>query len=334
MPGVVDSIFSGILGSCLLAEDEKLMMEVLKKLVDIQLLPAANPRKLLRHGNCSLSRLYKAFSEQLFSSKLFLTSALYEPILGLLTDDEMFLDIDPSKAVIRFPAEERLKRFGQPGTEDYERKLKIHRAGIIRKLASHASHFITGIQRNFDRFPPHLASIMRYLFRRMKESPQMEMKDVYAVCVDLLFTLFICPAIVDPEPMGIIDMPISYIARFNLMQVAQIIQVLALWKWEEISPQLMDLYSEFDRQSVSRLVEKVLESCVEPPADSLDGANQNFRLAVLLTADQLQGILDWLKRLGEQDRVDKVTQVTALSLEFCCGKVFDACFVHGFYDKR
>ena len=47
-------------------------------------------------------------------------------------------------------------------------------------------------------------------------------------------------------------MPISYIARFNLMQVkftllflllplllqvAQILQVLALWKWEEIQPQ-------------------------------------------------------------------------------------------------
>jgi hypothetical protein len=41
-------------------------------------------------------------SEQLFSAKLFLTSALYEPILGLLSDDEIFLDIDPSKTVIRW----------------------------------------------------------------------------------------------------------------------------------------------------------------------------------------------------------------------------------------
>ena len=59
----------------------------------------------------------------------------------------------------------------------------------------------------------------------MTEDSKMESKDIYAVCVDLIFTLFICPAIVDPEPMGIIDMPISYIARFNLMQVAQMIQV-------------------------------------------------------------------------------------------------------------
>jgi len=305
MNEIVVSVFSGLLGSCLLSEDEKLMMEVLKKLVDIQLISAANPRKLLRHGNSSLSRLYKAFSEQLFSSKLFLTSALFEPILHLLTDDEIFLDIDPSKAVIRFPAEERLRRFGQPGTDEYDRKLKEHRKYIIGKLAAHARRFITGIQQNFCRFPPHLASIMRYLFRKMTEDSKMESKDVYAVCVDLIFTLFICPAIVDPEPMGIIDMPISYIARFNLMQVAQMIQVLALWQWEEISPQVMDLYSEFERETVSKLVETVLEAFVEPPILTLDSNQQNFRLAVLLTVDQLQDTVDWLRMVMGDDQVEK-----------------------------
>jgi hypothetical protein len=44
---------------------------------------------------------FKFLSEELFSAKLFLTSALYEPILGLLSDDEIFLDIDPSKTAIR-----------------------------------------------------------------------------------------------------------------------------------------------------------------------------------------------------------------------------------------
>ena len=306
MHDVISSVFSGLLGSCLLSEDEKLMMEVLKKLVDIQLISAPNPRKMLRHGNCSLSRLYKAFSEQLFSSKVFLTSALYEPILQLLTDDEIFLDIDPSKSVIRFPAEERVKRFGQPGTEDYDKKLSAHRQYIIGKLVVHAKRFINDIQLNFKRFPPHLASIMRYLFRKMTEESKMETKDIYAVCVDLIFTLFICPAIVDPEPMGIIDMPISYIARFNLMQVAQILQVLALWKWEEINPQLMDLYSQFDRQTVSKLVENVLEAFVEPPTAGLDGSQQNFRLAVLLTADQLHEVVDWLRAVANNDQLEKV----------------------------
>ena len=120
------------------------------RLIELQLISASNPRKLLRHGNKSLSILYRAFSEQLFSSKLFFTSALYDPILQLLTDDEIFLDIDPSKAVYRFPPEERLKRFGQPGTPEYEQSLKVHRKFIINKLVEHAKHFIQGMCINFS----------------------------------------------------------------------------------------------------------------------------------------------------------------------------------------
>ena len=47
-----------------------------------------------------------------------------------------------------------------------------------------------------------------------------EPREVNAVCVDVIFYLFICPAMVDPNPVGIIDTPISYIARSNLMQVS------------------------------------------------------------------------------------------------------------------
>ena len=36
------------------------------------------------------------------------------------------------------------------------------------------------------------------------------------MCVDVVFDLFICPAMVDPNPVGIIDTPVSYVARSNL----------------------------------------------------------------------------------------------------------------------
>ncbi len=126
MGDLVCTVFSGLYGSCLMREDEELVLRLLHHLMRLQLREAPNPRKLLRQGNCSFSRLYKvgvlsllaskkivakclffcvfpwqAFNEELFSAKLFLTSALYEPILALLTDAEIFLDIDPSKAIIR-----------------------------------------------------------------------------------------------------------------------------------------------------------------------------------------------------------------------------------------
>ena len=88
---------------------------------------------------------------------------------------------------------------------------------------------------------------------------KVEPRLVNAVCVDVLFSLFICPAIVDPNPVGIIDTPISYVARSNLMQVAQILQVLALWKWEEIDPRLMDLYSRFDKDTLGTVLEAMLD---------------------------------------------------------------------------
>lgn len=113
---------------------------------------------------------------------------------------------------------------------------------------------------------------MRYLFAKMNQqnSDAIDNKEIYMVCVDLLFTLFICPAIADPEPMGIIDMPITFIARFNLMQVGQIIQTLALWKWEEINPSHLDLYSEFDRHCVSDLVQGIID-CI---TDASTGTNK------------------------------------------------------------
>ena len=74
------------------------------------------------------------------------------------------------------------------------------------------------------------------------------MGEVRSVCADLVFVLFICPAICDPEPHGITtDIPISHIARHNLMQMAQIIQVLAISQWEEIDAKVQDLYGKFEK---------------------------------------------------------------------------------------
>lgn len=76
---------------------------------------------------------------------------------------------------------------------------------------------------------------------------------MFAIATDLVFTHFICPAIVNPEPYGITDAPISYIARFNLIQVAQILQMLAMRRYEGVDPKVEDLYSQFDKVGITRL---------------------------------------------------------------------------------
>jgi len=72
---------------------------------------------------------------------------------------------------------------------------------------------------------------------------------VFAVCTDLVFTFFICSAIVDPEMHGIIDAPISNVARSNLIVVAQILQVMALRKFQEIDAKMCYLNKHFSKVS-------------------------------------------------------------------------------------
>lgn len=63
----------------------------------------------------------------------------------------------------------------------------------------------------------------------------------------MVFTCFICPAIVNPEPYGITDAPISPTARTNLMHVARAIQALAISKHEGRGndPRVAELLSHF-----------------------------------------------------------------------------------------
>jgi hypothetical protein len=73
---------------------------------------------------------------------------------------------------------------------------------------------------------------------------------VNAICTDLVFTYFICPAIVNPEPYGITDAPISYVSRFNLIQVAKIVQMLAMTKYEDVDNKVSDLYNLFEKVNI------------------------------------------------------------------------------------
>ena len=114
--------------------------------------------------------------------------------------------------------------------------------------------FIAGIRQNLQSFPPSLARLLRTMYTLLVSSGRADQKEAYAVCVDVVFDLFICPAMVDPNPVGIIDTPVSYVARSNLMQVAQILKMIALTKWEEIGDErLTDLYSRFDKVRSSEL---------------------------------------------------------------------------------
>lgn len=68
-------------------------------------------------------------------------------------------------------------------------------------------------------FPPQLSWLVRVLYDVLLTAKRTDTREVSAICVDLVFAFFLCPAMVTPEPYGICDAPISHISSFNLMQV-------------------------------------------------------------------------------------------------------------------
>ena len=132
------------------------------------------------------------YSGELFSAKLFLTSALHDPILKLLSDDEVFLDVDPAKMLVRFPMHEREKKFGKENSSEYAQKLKQHREFICQKLEVLTNNFIEGIKQNVHCFPLSLARLLKAMYN-MLMAKKVEPRLVNAVCVDVLFSSFICP---------------------------------------------------------------------------------------------------------------------------------------------
>ena len=63
--------------------------------------------------------------------------------------------------------------------------------------------------------------------------------------------LYICPAICDPEPYGVIaDVQISSVVRHNLMQIANVLQVLAMSDDDPKELKAQDLYSKFPHVTI------------------------------------------------------------------------------------
>ncbi|XP_050544818.1 GTPase-activating protein and VPS9 domain-containing protein 1 [Daktulosphaira vitifoliae] len=297
MPEVVNCILSGVFGSCLMAEDNVLFLKLLRHLAVLQLIPADNPHRVLCHGSCAFSRLYSAFHGSLFSAKLFLTAAFYDPIMQLLKDDEKFLDIDPDKARIRFS---HLK-ISNRDSPDYNLKLQSYRKNTVEQLVAIASKFINSLNENLYCFPSSVCWLVRQIHVLLSNGSTLSEKQIYSVCVNLIFTYFICPAIVNPEPHGITDADITQTARYNLIQVANIIQMLAMCKYDPIDNKVQDLYQHFNKDCVSSIMEALLKTSSR---NSLNDENLTvnasfnienlIRTVGLFTEDELQTFVNFL----------------------------------------
>ncbi|XP_071628777.1 GTPase-activating protein and VPS9 domain-containing protein 1 isoform X3 [Temnothorax longispinosus] len=312
MQTIVQCLAAGLYGSCILPEDKSLVLQLLRHLMLLQIIPSDNPRRLLRHGTCAFSKFYSIFHESLFSAKLFLTAALHSPIVQLLMEDEMFLDIDPDKAPIRFPPAERLKKFGKEGTAEYQAKLQRYRLWTVNSLYRITQRFIVNIRDTIHCFPTSVCWLVRQMAGLLSKNGNVDPKEVHAMCTDLVFTYFICPAIVNPEPYGITDAPISYVARFNLMQVGQILQMLSLQKYQSIDNKVIDLYKKFEKDSVSSIIDSMLDGATEELEEEPTIIDNNkfqglSRSAALFTESELNSLITFLNTIAGDNNGETIS---------------------------
>lgn len=263
---IIPILFQSLYGNCVLVQDELFCLQLLKTLIELQFTQRSSAtlklndlftnnidlRKLIRKKTCSFNQLFKLYTSFAHSTQLFLSTALREPITQILTD-EWYLDIDADKALGRFGHDELVAHFGQKDSKEYKLKTLKYREKIVNQLHQIACTFIESISSNLYCFPASLAWLCNQLYFHVSRTTG-DSDLARKLCCDLVMTLFICPAICDPEPYGIIvDIQISSVARHNLMQIANILQVLAMSD-DDKDLKAQDLYCKFRNVSENFLI--------------------------------------------------------------------------------
>lgn len=257
---------------------------------------------MLRSGACSFSRLYHRLHESLFSAKLFLTSALHESAMRVLIEDDLMLDVDPMKAIANFTSAEKLKRFGVEGTAEFDDKINVYKRESMQKLFQLSKHCIQSLLDNWALFPSTLRWVVQTMCHLLK-SAHIPANEINHILTDMVFTNFICPAVVSPDLFGITDAPVSENARYNLIQIGQVIQVMALTKYEDIDTKFQHLFNMFDRNIVAELMEKLQETEYDVSVSMMAIPHQNDfgRDHVLVTQTELNLFVDFFRCVLEHD---------------------------------
>lgn len=129
-----------------------------------------------------------------------------------------------------------------------------------------AQQFLDGIADSMFCFPPALAWLVRQFYGVILDENKIEPRQIAVICADLVFYFFICPAICNPELYGVIEegLHIGQCARFNLMQVARIIQALSMARYEPIDERFEEVYRQFDKELLPNILEEIIRGNQQP----------------------------------------------------------------------
>ncbi|XP_021947874.2 receptor-mediated endocytosis protein 6 homolog [Folsomia candida] len=268
-----------------LFDDSNLLLKLLSSLAGLQLVGVDSPRRVLRQGSSAFSTLYKLISETIPSSRLFLVGALHHPVTQFLSSSEL-LCLGNVLPTDRDRDDMPMLRNGDATNRDIASLDRTEKMAKLTKL------FVESILDNIHAFPTGLAWLIKSVHTQL--SGAFPDKEVSKICNDLIWALFICPAVTNPEPFGVTDTPVGTHARHTLSQVATILQALALHPFEGTDPRLAEYISYFDPESLSSVLEHVL-SIDGLPSEQTGVVSSLTRRTVLIPENLLHPLFTWLK---------------------------------------
>ncbi|KAM7347013.1 GTPase activating protein and VPS9 domains 1 isoform 2-T4 [Cochliomyia hominivorax] len=305
MNSIIQTISTGLFGNAINTKDVEMVLKLLRELIEIQIVVSDNPRRLLRANTSTFARIYHRLNESMFSAKIFLTAALYQPIMSVLSETDTMLDVDPQKVVQSFTTKERIRRFGAENSAVYQENIDKFHIETINQLYKLAKIFIDNLLYNWSLFPSTLRWLVQTMSHQLKQAHQFSEKVINEIITDMVFTHFICPAIVSPDVMGIIDAPISEQVRFNLIQIGQIIQMLSLAKHDEVDAKFAELYAKFDTNNVTKLIDLLLVTQSGEDVVAILAQQSDFeRNHLLVTQRELNYFTEFYRILTATDEFD------------------------------
>ncbi|CAG9822510.1 unnamed protein product [Phaedon cochleariae] len=292
---LLEHIVVGLYGCFIFPEDTKYMLTLLYELAKLQMLNCDDPRRIIKQlRTCSFKRLYFLFHEVLHSARFFLSAAMEIPIIQMMSCSEYYLDIDPAKTCMRFIQNENEVTTIFKDMEEY-------RSNVIEKLVDFTNTFVTSLLENVYSFPKSVAWIVSQISKIIEKS--FSIKQANAIVTELIFTLYICPVILDPEQYGICMSQVTEIVRHNLIQICQILQSLALSKYEPIDARFCDLFNLLDMNRVHNFMELLFfdMDCDEPPVESSPDVTRDIMLFTEFELNNLVCILQKIKTRYRQN---------------------------------
>ncbi|XP_027203261.2 GTPase activating protein and VPS9 domains 1 [Dermatophagoides pteronyssinus] len=277
-------IISTVYNHCFLDHDKLSLIDMMEELIEIYINFYDDLRRHMHSKNSSFGIVYRNFCDEQSELKTFYRLALTKPIMLVLSEDSLFLDIDSNRAVMRFCQEERQKHFGSENSPEYEENLNKYKKWTIQKMKYFVNNFIRSLKENIYAFPQSLIWLMVRMYTKLIE--RFDYQKVNSIFVDMIFFYLICPAIQNPDLFGITDLHINHIAHYNLMQCAQIIQMLALSNWEKVSGPYQQVCSLFDRNCLSFIMEHIF-IVAKNSTDSISQQQQQRRSSTSIESIEL-----------------------------------------------